>query len=72
MVFSYEQTKVLILFILTTQKENARAALRKQLNDLNCKEPNFYASVIKHGQGIPLTSEQWLDFLSKIPTSLLR
>lgn len=72
MVLSFEQTKVLIAFILKANPDNARSALRMQLDEMDCQEPKFYASVIEHGPGMQFKSDEWFDFLSKIPNHMLR
>jgi hypothetical protein len=72
MDLTFEQTKVLIEAVLNAETMLARKVLRDQLEDLGCKEPSFYISVLKHSQGISLAEDQWFDFLSKITTHVLR
>jgi hypothetical protein len=72
MILSYSQTKALIEAVLDAKPAQARATLRYELATLNSNEPQFYASVIKHESGLPLSSQQWFDFLSKIPTCVFR
>jgi hypothetical protein len=72
MTIPYEQTKVLIELILNVQRQDARDVLRYNLQRMKYQEPKFYASVIEHGPGMAFTSEQWFDFLSKIPTQAFR
>jgi hypothetical protein len=72
MALSYLQTKALIDAVLGANPQEAREALRYELVALKSTEPKFYSSVIEHGPGMPLTSQQWFDFLSKIPTRVFR
>jgi hypothetical protein len=72
MAFSFEQTKILINAVLSAIPSEARKILRTELGGMKSQEPEFYASIIKHGPGMQLTPEEWFDLLSKIPTQLLR
>jgi hypothetical protein len=36
------------------------------------REAEFCAGVSKHGKGMSYTSNQWFDFLSKVPNRLFR
>lgn len=72
MALSYDQTKVLVKQILRASRDEARDILRLRLLELESREPEFYASVIKHEGGLPFSSEEWLDFFSKIPTQVFR
>lgn len=72
MALNFEQTKVLISHVLSVEPRQARTALRYHLSQIDCQEPEFYESVIKHGPSMLFTSEEWFDFLSKIPTHVLR
>jgi hypothetical protein len=72
MALSYDQTKVLIEQILRLSQNEARDILRFRLLEFESREPEFYASVIKHEKGLPFSSDEWFDFLSKIPTRVFR
>ena len=72
MSLSFQQTKVLIEYILESKPEMARQVLRSELDRIKSREPEFYESVIEHGRDMVFTSAQWFDFLSKIPTHVLR
>ena len=72
MTLSYNETNKLIDLILTETWENARIALNVMLKNMNRKEPEFCMGVIEHGRGMSYTSEQWADFLSKVPNILFR
>jgi hypothetical protein len=72
MALTFEQTKVLMAHILAAPTSEARRTLRYHLQLIGCSEPKFYDSVIRHGGGLPFASEEWFDFLSKIPTHVLR
>ena len=72
MAFTCEQTKVLIEEILKTHPRRVRRALRNILIEMKSREPEFYERVIKHGPSMTFSSEEWFDFLSKIPTRVFR
>lgn len=72
MAISVEQTKVLVGVVLGVEQKLARAVLHDELISINSNEPEFYESVIKHVRSMPFTSEEWFDFLAKIPTHVLR
>lgn len=72
MALSYEQTKVLMERILNAELSEARSILRNRLSILEKREPEFYTSVIQHCPSMNFSPEEWFDFLSKIPTRVLR
>ena len=72
MTLSYSETKVLIDLVLSESIENARELLHERLKQIGRLETEFCAGVIEHGRGLPYNSEQWADFISKVPNILFR
>lgn len=72
MILSYNETQRLFELILNWDKDEARTRLHLELSQLPYDEAEFVGSVIKHGQGLAYTSDQWFDFLSKIPNRLFQ
>ncbi len=72
MTFSYDETKFVIDKVLDLPIESAEKGLKIVLEEFNRATPEFYEGVIKHGPKMPYTSDQWLDFLRKIPHWRLR
>lgn len=72
MILSYDETKRLIDLVLSHDKDEARVRLYHELIQIHYSEPEFIAGVLKHGRGLSYTSDQWFDFLSKIPNILFQ
>ena len=72
MTLSHNETTLLIELVLNSSRDNSRSKLHKELQRLGRSEPEFCAGVIEHGRGKNFTSDQWADFLSKVPNLLFR
>lgn len=70
MTLSHNETKHFIDLVLNFPKENARVRLYHELTKAQYSEPEFVAGVIEHGRGVSYTSDQWFDFLVKVPNFL--
>jgi hypothetical protein len=67
---SQTETKRLIDFVLSLPKDKARRMLHQELLKIQKREPEFVAGVLEYGRRMPYSSEQWFDFLSKVPNIL--
>lgn len=72
MILSHNETKRLIDLVLTYSREESRVRLHHELSQVGYHEAEFCAGVSAHGRGMFYTSEQWFDFLSKVPNRLFR
>lgn len=72
MTLSHNETQRLIDLVLGYPREVARAQLHLEIGKANLSEPEFCAGIMEHGKGMSYKSEQWADFLSKIPNLLFR
>ena len=72
MILSRDQTSELFNLVLSLPLETVRGALHNKLRAIHRTEPEFYASVIKYAQNFNFNSDQWFDFLSKIPNRVFR
>ena len=72
MTLSYDETKGLIKQVLVTDISEARDTLNAALKAMGCLEPEFYEGIKTHGLGIELTTVEWFDLLTKIPSRSLR
>lgn len=70
MTLTHNETKELMDLVLRTRAADARLELNIDLKKRKRTEPEFYAGVLEHGPGMEYSSEQWFDFLSKIPSKL--
>lgn len=64
---NYDETKLLIGLVLQAKRDLVSEQLFNALAGMKHDHPEFYDGVIKHSPGMPLTSDQWLDFLLKVP-----
>ena len=69
-MLSYNETKTLIGTVLETDADKIRSMLFKTLQLMNSSEGEFYESIAKHGLFMNLSSEQWLDLLTKLPNQI--
>lgn len=70
MTLSFEDTKALIFRLLDWKIEEARLLLHQALAVSERTEAEFYAGIVEHGPTI-LTSDQWVELLSRLPIKLL-
>jgi hypothetical protein len=69
-MLSYNETKILIEEVLAIHSNQVRADLYLSLKQIGSDEGEFYKSVAVHAPAMKLTSEQWLDLLSKFPNRI--
>jgi hypothetical protein len=69
-MLTYNETKILIELVLGKDIKQVRLRLYVELQTMNSKEGEFYESVATHGPFIGLTSDQWLDLLTKFPNQI--
>lgn len=68
---SRAETKTLIDGVLNSDISLARKDLHLNLRKMGRGEPDFYYGVLDHCERLPYSSDQWLDFLMKIPVRIL-
>ena len=72
MTLSYSETKLLIEIVLQSERIEVRTKLHHILIKMGRSEPEFYTGIIAHGPGMHLSSDQWFELLSRLPTRMLR
>ena len=72
MTLSQNETVALFEFVLNSPPLRVRERLFLRLRDIKRTEPEFYMAVLKHIPYLNYNSEQWYDFLSKIPNRIFR
>lgn len=72
MTLSQSETEFLFNLVLSLPPNEVRDALFLELKYLQRQEPEFYMGVIEHHVHLQYTSEEWFDFLSKIPNRIFR
>lgn len=70
MTMSYNETKHLIDLVLNESIQDARLALNLSLKEFGRTEPEFCMGVVEHGEHLPYSSEQWVEFLVRVPNRL--
>lgn len=61
------ETQDLIQAVLRCDKSDVIARLNARLKDCRASHQQFYSAIIMFGQRLDFSSEQWLDFLIKLP-----
>lgn len=69
---SHDETKKLIQVVLIGPGDTARRRLSISLGAVGRSEGEFYDSIVKHGPGMRLTTDEWFQLLSRLPNRLLR
>ena len=72
MTLSYAKTKELIERVLIWDLRDVRLRLHDALIAIDSNEAEFYAGIVAHGPGMHLSSQQWFELLSRLPTRILR
>lgn len=72
MILSLIETKRLFDLVIGSEPDGARTLLHSELQASGHIEPEFYKSVIEYHARLNYNSEQWFDFLSKIPNRIFR
>ncbi len=69
---TFENTKNLVDLVLNHSIETARDVLHQTLVEIDSNEGQFYEGIVKHKQGLKLSTDQWFDLLSRLPVRILR
>lgn len=72
MTLSQAETVRLFNLVLELAGQEAREALFLELKSMLRTEPEFYMGIIEHIPYLDYSSDQWFDFLSKIPNRIFR
>jgi hypothetical protein len=62
----------MIHLVIALPESTSRSSLHRDLVERKMTEAQFITAVLLHGPSMPLTSEQWFNFMSRIPNKLLR
>lgn len=68
----FENTVELVRFTLDQGPIRVRQLLYRRLWKMRSKEGRFYEGIIKHADGLGLSSEEWFELLSRLPIRILR
>lgn len=72
MMMSHNDTKRFIQLVLKSKIEEARGNLYVALRAENRNEGQFYDGIVKHVQGMGLTTDEWYELLIRLPNRFLR
>lgn len=72
MTLPFNETKRLLIQVLKWDADDVRVRLHETLAQMGSKESEFYNGIVEHAPAMKLSSEQWFQLLSRLPTRMLR